>query len=40
MFDHDPNRGLLLRMLAGLAVALTIVAASLGYALSNSQVFL
>jgi hypothetical protein len=40
MRDRDPNRGLLLRMLAGLAAAVTIVTASLGYALSNSQAFL
>jgi hypothetical protein len=40
MRDRDPNRGFLIRMLAGLAVAVTIVAGSLAYALTNSQAFL
>jgi hypothetical protein len=40
MLDRDPNRGFLLRMVTGLAIALMIVAGSLGYALSNSQAFL
>jgi hypothetical protein len=40
MLDGDPNRAFVICMLAGLAVAVTIVAGSLGYALTNSQAFL
>jgi hypothetical protein len=40
MRERDPNREFLIRLLAGLAVAVTIVVGSLGYALSHSQAFL
>ena len=40
MFNRDSNGRLLARMLAGLTVAVTVVAGSLGYAVYNSQAFL
>jgi hypothetical protein len=40
MFKRNPNGAFLARMLAGLALAMTIVMGSLGYALHNSQAFL
>jgi hypothetical protein len=40
MFKHDSNGRFLARMLAGLTLALTVVAGSLGYAVYNSQAFL
>ena len=39
MFNREPNGRLLAGMLAGLTLAITIVAGSLGYAVYNSQTF-
>jgi|RhiMetdeSRZDD1v2_1073273.scaffolds.fasta_scaffold580488_3 hypothetical protein len=39
MFNRDSNGRLLAGMLAGLMLAITIVAGSLGYAVYNSQTF-
>ena len=40
MFKRDSNGRLLARMLAGLTLAVTVVAGTLGYAVYNSQAFL
>ena len=40
MFKPNSNGRLLAGMLAGLALAITVVAGSLGYAVYNSQAFL
>lgn len=39
MFNRITNGSFLSRLLAGLVVSVTIVAVSLGYAISNSQAF-
>ncbi len=39
MFSNNPNGRLLTRLFAGLTFAVTVVAGSLGYAVSNSQAF-
>ena len=39
MFNGNSNGGLLVRLIAGLIVAVTAVAGSLGYAVYNSQAF-
>jgi hypothetical protein len=40
MLNRNSNGKLLARMLAGLTLAITVVAGSLGYAVYNSQAFL
>jgi hypothetical protein len=39
MFKRNPNGKLITSMLAGLTLAITVVAGSLGYAVHHSQTF-